>query len=786
MTEPMEAASSEEQPAPPGDWREVRLALVLYGGVSMAIYMYGVVYEIWRALRASQSIQQGTPDLEDPWVKVLKRVERRVTVDIVSGASAGGINGILLGRALACGANLEPAKDVWLKKADLMTLMARGVAKPKSLLKSDVFEGELKAAFEVMGADPEKRLIDVLDVFVSTTHLGGDVREFTDSLDHKLATKRHNVPVRLRFRSAPGFASMLGVPIESSPGEATQNDFDDEALLVQLARATSAFPVAFEPVHRTGSSNPEWPEGHYTDGGVTDNKPFEQALETVFGRAAERPVDRWVLSINPDPEKAPTSKPDHDPDFLDVVAAATFAIPRYESVQQDLDRLEDHRAKVESYWDRALNGLEASIADGSSRGVSDALYAGLRHMALSSFLADELLRARRDSPRMAERWTPPEAEIAISGLLPAAELEWKRLDTAFEVRRAYYVIKLLGKRIKDGPEGAVEPLIAARRVLWRRFEHVRSATRTAVEKLLSSDIAELDLEALARGVAMSAEEEGALVSTLAGLAGAGDAFTRYEERDRALLAWDQFGYRVQRDELDYAQIDPSAAHALDDFVPPEQRLAGEVLGHFGGFLEERWRENDILWGRLDAADVLVGALAKSSGLSGKREMTASVQGNIVADALKLKDENGWQDELVKCHPAGGEDIGDISGERLSGLALTAGEVAQHMFQSLSTEGRRAGAGALRLALKPLGSAFFRVLSPLLFLLGRAIGKGKGLTRLGAGVLLVPAAGGAGWVALKALSDNRVDFAIFVAGLALSYLSGLIWKRKATAGMGAEP
>ena len=77
MAEPMKAASPKEQPAPPPEWREVRLALVLYGGVSMAVYMYGVVYEIWRALRASQSIQQDTPDLENPRVAKPKSLLRR-------------------------------------------------------------------------------------------------------------------------------------------------------------------------------------------------------------------------------------------------------------------------------------------------------------------------------------------------------------------------------------------------------------------------------------------------------------------------------------------------------------------------------------------------------------------------------------------------------------------------------------------------------------------------------------------------------------------------------------
>ena len=35
------------------------------------------------------------------------------------------------------------------------------------------------------------------------------------------------------------------------------------------------------------------------------------------------------------------------------------------------------------------------------------------------------------------------------------------------------------------------------------------------------------------------------------------------------------------------------------------KLAGAMLGAFGAFLKEEWRLNDILWGRLDAAEVLI-------------------------------------------------------------------------------------------------------------------------------------------------------------------------------------
>jgi hypothetical protein len=37
-------------------------------------------------------------------------------------------------------------------------------------------------------------------------------------------------------------------------------------------------------------------------------------------------------------------------------------------------------------------------------------------------------------------------------------------------------------------------------------------------------------------------------------------------------------------------------------------VGGTALGHFGAFLQQRWRENDILWGRLDGAERIISSV----------------------------------------------------------------------------------------------------------------------------------------------------------------------------------
>ena len=53
-----------------------------------------------------------------------------------------------------------------------------------------------------------------------------------------------------------------------------------------------------------------------------------------------------------------------------------------------------------------------------------------------------------------------------------------------------------------------------------------------------------------------------------------------------------------------------AISILDENAPAEKRrkLAGTALFHFGAFLNREWRRNDLLWGRLDAAERIVRAI----------------------------------------------------------------------------------------------------------------------------------------------------------------------------------
>ena len=118
--------------------KELRIALVCFGGISLAIYMHGITKEILKLVRASSAlhavadrsqraqesfydrIDRNDPeyDTEDIYFELLREigrtVEMRAIVDIIAGASAGGINDL----------PMDALRDLWLENADVAILLA--------------------------------------------------------------------------------------------------------------------------------------------------------------------------------------------------------------------------------------------------------------------------------------------------------------------------------------------------------------------------------------------------------------------------------------------------------------------------------------------------------------------------------------------------------------------------------------------------------------------------------------------------------------------------------------
>jgi patatin-related protein len=128
--------------------KELRIALVCSGGVSLAVYMHGMTKEILKLVRASSALHRITDrsvraqaafldcsvpadpeyDTESVYFDLLRAIGRslelRVVVDVIAGASAGGINGTMLARALSHDLPMGSLRDLWLDNADISVLLA--------------------------------------------------------------------------------------------------------------------------------------------------------------------------------------------------------------------------------------------------------------------------------------------------------------------------------------------------------------------------------------------------------------------------------------------------------------------------------------------------------------------------------------------------------------------------------------------------------------------------------------------------------------------------------------
>ena len=260
--------------------QEVRFAVVMYGGVSLAIYINGIAQELLRMVRStSRPLDQlentekvyrrlscllsepellkkfrdavdnptppARPDIVDDCMAE-NNVNTRFVVDILSGTSAGGINAVYLAKALANDQDLNELKELWVTEGDIGLLIndKQSVAglhlinqqPPQSLLNSRRMYFKLLKALQGMekgrksSDDFSSPYIDELDLFITATDLEGTI--FPVRLSDTVVYERRHRHV-FHFKYAKPEATGL-----------KRNDFlaNNDPFLAFAARCTSSFP----------------------------------------------------------------------------------------------------------------------------------------------------------------------------------------------------------------------------------------------------------------------------------------------------------------------------------------------------------------------------------------------------------------------------------------------------------------------------------------------------------------------------------------------------------------
>lgn len=294
-----------------GARREVRLALVLNGGISLAVWMGGVAHELDLLRRASRGDDIATVDPADQkafqiWRSLTQEAGKRVIIDVIAGTSAGGLNGMLLATAIGRGAALPPLGPMWRKTAALDELLASPAR--YSLMRGEKVAQALEEVVGQMGAyDPARA--DSVTLFLTATALDGRPQRFVDGYHGVFDVRDHRRTYQFKHDAhfQDYVASLDGTwHICTSP----RSDFvDDRGAgappgLIQAARATASFPGAFTPVHdeemRPYRADKAFlPSGCVMDGGVLNNEPISQVLDAIAERKVEQDADRVLVYVVP-------------------------------------------------------------------------------------------------------------------------------------------------------------------------------------------------------------------------------------------------------------------------------------------------------------------------------------------------------------------------------------------------------------------------------------------------------------------------------------------------------
>jgi patatin-related protein len=398
--------------------KELRIALVCFGGISLAVYMHGITKEVLKLVRASAALHdiddrdarprahffdRADPndpeyDTEDVYFDLLREigrtVELRVVVDIVAGASAGGINGAMLARALCHNLSINALRDMWLKNADVTVLLApeaKAGAWSKVFLQPIIW---IASRYGMVTGD--KEVVKNLSLFVRS-------RWFKPPLDgHVMDALMYDAAVAMGVPKSPqasllpsGHALDLFVTLTDYHGYYEQVAIHDPPVIHEVehfqllhfayrrrltgevdsdldlsnlpglafaARATSSFPGAFPPARiidmdaLVAARGATWPKretfiannfrhhrragvdpatASFIDGSVLNDRPFREAIEAIHGRSAFRQVDRRLVYIDPAPRPMIETN-DDIPNFFSTLWGAASDIPRAQPFADEL------------------------------------------------------------------------------------------------------------------------------------------------------------------------------------------------------------------------------------------------------------------------------------------------------------------------------------------------------------------------------------------------------------------------------------------------------------------
>lgn len=667
----MDAADGDDPTEPPTR-PELRLAVAMNGGVSLAVWISGVCNEFVRVIRETEHVDLGTPIEPDdsPYVVAAKCSGLLPRVDVLAGASAGGLNAVFLALGLLHGhRDLRSVRDLWIDLADFDRLFRSPFDDAtRSLMKGEEFflpEIE-QLILDLMTVGPADDQSSDLEVLLTVTSLAPLTTKLATDNDTTVNDPRHDAIVRFRHQTDPVDRSSDFIADEALPDQHADSKRRLAARLARACRSTASFPGAFEPspalvvddVDDTTRSDaflrrhlPGVDDGELLliDGGTLVNLPMEQAAEAVFDQPASIAVQRRLAMVVPNPRLDDSEPKEADQRLIPVALQALSKIPSTQNVAAAFEEVDNRNSAIHSTWSsrEALLGRPATELSAAAAPLS-AAYHARRNSLTDARLKRELVRRVGDLPeddvefwldslRLVKtpwgngsltaksvtelnRWgitTCRRSAVRLLWLIRTIEsgdpLTSEDAATISDARATVNeVLKNLGAMSFIGKNALLSKLPAeavgnrSDTQLAAAIETAISARRTDPETLATCY---RDLAGLVEPLASIAPERFVVFNDATGLDGGLRLLLDLEVIE---VAYGGFGHRIEQ-ELEIVRFDGNGASPLDPKrSSANDKIAGAQAANFGGFFRRSWRANDWMWGRLDSSRDLIELMTQAA------------------------------------------------------------------------------------------------------------------------------------------------------------------------------